>query len=161
MRGLLYAEIDVEWPEPAVYQEVARAWLDGGFTALAGGHRRALETGPKLPPEAMRSTIPCGPPHAAWGFVSTARHDGRQLRRSARVICPRSMSWFLKQLADPPRTATIDLSVLDERGYPGTSVLRLKSTGRRPRTGPRPSIGRCCRARFPRGIWWTLRGRRS
>ncbi|KPI34158.1 hypothetical protein OV450_6069 [Actinobacteria bacterium OV450] len=126
MRGLLYAEINVEWPEPAVYQEMARAWLDGGFTALAGGHRLALETGPKLPPEAMRSSIPCGPPHAAWGFVSIARHDGRQERRSARVISPRSMSWFLKQLADPPRTATIDLSMLDERGYPGTTVLQIK-----------------------------------
>ncbi|MGW4164444.1 hypothetical protein [Streptomyces sp. NPDC004788] len=121
----LYAEINVEWPEPAAYEEMARAWLDGGFSALAGGHRLALETGPKLPPQAMRRNIPCGPPHAAWGFVSVARHDGRQLRRSARVISARSLSWFLAQLAEPPRTATIGLSVLDERGYPGRSPLRI------------------------------------
>ncbi|MEU1501290.1 hypothetical protein [Streptomyces sp. NPDC005732] len=121
----LFAEINVEWPDPTTYEEMARAWLDGGFATLAGRHRQALEEGPKLPTEAMRRSMPCGPPHAAWGFVSIARHDGRQLRRSSRVISARSMSWFLRQLADPPRTATIGLSVLDERGYPGRSPLRI------------------------------------
>ncbi|WKX14224.1 hypothetical protein [Streptomyces sp. NL15-2K] len=121
----LFAEINVEWPEPPAYEEMARAWLDGGFATLAGSHRQALQEGPKLPPEAMRRSMPCGPPHAAWGFVSITRHDGRQLRNSSRVVSARSMSWFLRQLADPPRTATIGLSVLDERGYPGKSPLRI------------------------------------
>ncbi|MFE9421550.1 hypothetical protein ACFYNO_01155 [Kitasatospora sp. NPDC006697] len=122
----LYAEINLEWPRsPTAYEQLARAWLDGGFSALAPEHRLALETGPKLPPEAIRRAVPCGPPHAAWGFVSIVRHDGRQDRRSGRVISARSMAWFLKQLADPPRTAAIGLSVLDEHGYPGASPLRI------------------------------------
>ncbi|MER5636207.1 hypothetical protein ABT095_04550 [Kitasatospora sp. NPDC002227] len=124
-RRTLYAEINVERPEPAAFEQLARSWLDGGFTALAGAHRQALAAGPALPPEAMRRSMPCGPPHAAWGFVSVARHDGRRLRSSGRVISDRSTAWFLRQLADPPRTATIGLSVLDEHGYPGPSPLRI------------------------------------
>lgn len=121
----LFAEINVEWPEPAAYEHMARAWLDGGFATLAAGHRQALEEGPQLPPEAMRRSMPCGPPHTAWGFVSIARHDGRQSRESARVISARSLAWFFRQLADPPRTAQIGLSVLDEHGYPGTRPIRI------------------------------------
>ncbi|MFI9106685.1 hypothetical protein ACIGXA_39945 [Streptomyces fildesensis] len=141
MRDTMFVEINVEWPEPAAYEALARAWLDGGFTTLAGRHRQALEEGPKLPPEAMRRNMPCGPPHAAWGFVAIDRPDGR--RHSGRVISARSMSWFLRQLADPPRTATIGLSVLDERGYPGEKPLRI-------------AVNRPEASRWPEAIDWAV-----
>ncbi|MGW9031382.1 hypothetical protein ACWGQ5_46670 [Streptomyces sp. NPDC055722] len=121
----LRAELNVEWPESEAYRDLAVAWLDGGFSALAGDHRKALEEGPKLPAAALRRHIPCGPAGAAWGFVQITRQTDRGSKRSARVISPRAMTWFLNEFADPPIYAEIGLSVLDKHGYPGASPLRI------------------------------------
>jgi hypothetical protein len=108
---------DVETPVAAAYAALTRRWFDAGFSVIAGDQRAALETGPKLPPEAIRRPMPCGPPGATWGFVSVTRYTphrvtkaGRQIyqvKDSGRVWTARSWKWFLDQLADPPHDATL------------------------------------------------------
>lgn len=132
---MLRCMIDVEMPDAVIYAGLARHWFDAGFTVLAADQRAALETGPKLPPEAIRRPMPCGPPGATWGFVSTTRYTpqrvtkaGRQIfshKSSARVWTARSWRWFLGQLADPPHDATLGTAHLDETGYPEDPRIRM------------------------------------
>jgi len=126
--------IDVEMPGADRYARIARRWFDAGFSVLAPGQRAALETGPKLPPEAIRRPMPCGPPGATWGFVSATRYfpktirAGRQTythKNSGRVWSARSWKWFLEQLADPPHDATLGTAHLDNAGYPDGPRIRM------------------------------------
>jgi hypothetical protein len=102
--------------------------------------RAALETGPELPPEAIRRNMACGPPGATWGFVSATRYfpkrvtrAGRQVfgnKESSRVWSARSWAWFLEQLADPPHDATLGTAHLqgetsDTPGYPEDPRIRM------------------------------------
>lgn len=132
--------IDLELPGPADYAALARHWFDAGFSAIAPEQRTALETGPKLPPEAIRRPVPSGPPGVTWGFVSVTRYypkkltaDGRQVftvRESPRVWSARNWSWFLGQLADPPHDATLGTARLADAssgrpGYPENPRTRM------------------------------------
>lgn len=127
--------IDVEMPDAGTYAGLARRWVDAGFTVLAADQRAALETGPKLPPEAIRRPMPCGPPGATWGFVSVSWDfpTGRVVsglptfkrKDSSRVWTARSWKWFLGQLADPPNDATLGTAHLDETGYPDEPRIRI------------------------------------
>jgi hypothetical protein len=118
--------IDVEMPDAGTYAGLARRWFDAGFTVLAPGQRASLETGPKLPPEAIRRPMQCGPPGATWGFVSVSRDfpTGRivsglptfKRKASHRVWTARSWKWFLEQLADPPDDATLGTAHLEDVG---------------------------------------------
>jgi hypothetical protein len=94
----LWCEVDVEMPSVERFGEIARWWFDEGFTRLAKEYRRSLETGPKLPPEAIRRAIPCGPPNATWGFVSIRRRiPGKASEYSSgRVWSPRSWKSILR-----------------------------------------------------------------
>lgn len=127
--------IDVEMPDADTYAGLARRWFDAGFSVLAPGQRAALETGPKLPPEAIRRPMPSGPPGATWGFVSASRDSptGRVVsgvptfkrKTSSRVWTARSWKWFLEQLADPPNDATLGTAHLDQAGYPEEPRIRM------------------------------------
>jgi hypothetical protein len=132
--------IDVEMPGATEYADITRRWFDAGFSVLAPDQRAALETGPKLPPEAIRRSMPCGPPGATWGFVSITRYfphrvtkGGRQIFRhtdSGRVWSARSWKWFLDQLADPPHDATLGTAHLGDEtsrspGYPEDPRIRM------------------------------------
>jgi hypothetical protein len=127
-------------PGTEQYAELVRQWFESGFSVIAPEQLAALESGPKLPPEAIRRSMPCGPPGATWGFVSVTRYypkritkAGRQTfehKGSARVWTARSWSWFLGQLADPPHDATLGTAHLqdengDEPGYPESPRVRM------------------------------------
>ena len=141
--------IDVEMPEAERYAAIARRWFDAGFSALASEQRAALETGPKLPPEAIRRSMPCGPPGATWGFESVTRYFPKQvtkagqqtytIKESSRVWSPASWKWFLGQLADPPHDATLGTAHLEDEGsrspgYPEDPRIRM--TAWRPKELP-------------------------
>lgn len=104
-----------------------RHWFDEGYRRLAGWHRERVESGPKLPPEAIRRSIPCGPPGAAWAFVGVDRRTAAgRLKSSARVYRESTMRWFLDELADPPVTAQLGTAILDDRGYPDEHPIRFE-----------------------------------
>jgi hypothetical protein len=132
--------IDLEMPGAAEYAQLARRWFDAGFSVIAAGQRLALETGPKLPPEAIRRAMPSGPPGATWGFVSVTRYfpkkvakSGQQVftvKESARVWSARNWAWLLEQLADPPHDATLGTARLADAsashpGYPENPRIRM------------------------------------
>ncbi|MBV9449899.1 MAG: hypothetical protein JO345_28805 [Streptosporangiaceae bacterium] len=127
--------IDVEMPGAVDYARIARQWFDAGFSVVGVEQRAALESGPKLPPEAIRRPMPSGPPGATWGFVSVTRYAlkkvtkaGQQVfspKESARVWSPRSWAWFLEQLTDPPHDATLGTAHLSGTGYPEDPRIRM------------------------------------
>jgi hypothetical protein len=141
--------IDVEMPSAERYAAIARRWFDAGFSVLAPEQRAALETGPKLPPEAIRRPIPGGPPGATWGFVSATRYFPKNVtkagiqtythKESSRVWSPASWKWFLGQLADPPNDATLGTAHLQDEGSPSPGYQedpRIRLTAWRPKELP-------------------------
>lgn len=104
---------------------ILSAWFDGALGAVAAPEAaRLAEQGP-LPAESVRRNgVPCGPAGGLWGFFTVQRADGAGLSTSRRVYSVRNRSWFLAQLADPPRNAEFGMCVLDSEGLPGRTLHR-------------------------------------
>jgi len=119
----VYCALDLEFPDPSRYTELAGDWLVRGSREFAGEYLAAIESGEPLDPGSVRRGGPSGPPGSVWGFVAVARAIGGE-RRSGRVYSAKNRAWLEQQLADPAIEATLGLSVLDKDGYPGDSPLR-------------------------------------
>jgi hypothetical protein len=119
----VWCALDLEFPGPEAYPELATDWLVRGSRELAGEYLTAIESGEPLDPATVRRGGPAGPPGSAWGFVAVARGVGGS-RRSSRVYSVKNLAWLEKQLLDPAVEATLGVSVLDKGGYPDESPLR-------------------------------------
>lgn len=121
----LQCEVDVELAALDDPAACLVSWFNDTLDGLASAERHGIENGPKLPADAIRRPVPCGPPHAIWGFVSVT-HDGGKAK--SRIYTARNMAWFLNELqrTPAPTAATLQLSHLDAFGYPDDRILRIE-----------------------------------
>lgn len=123
MDHMLVCEIDVELAR--LDDAAARLvwWFQESVGQLAAAARQEIESGPKLPPEAIRRPMPCGPPGVMWGFVSVG-HDGKPAK--PRVYTAKNMQWLLGELAKVPTSAKLQFSPLDTTGYPDDPTISVE-----------------------------------
>lgn len=123
MDHALTGEVDLELAHLDDVAGTLATWFDDTLALLAPAERNAIENGPKLPAEAVRKPMPCGPPRAVWGFVSVG-HFGNQSK--GRVYTAKNLEWMLKQLHETPERATLALTRLDSEGYPDAPIIRIE-----------------------------------
>ena len=118
-------EVDIDYPGDDRFAELVVDWLDRTSRALAGTVRDEIEQGPRLSAAATRSAIACGPPGAAWGFLSTARKPGAAMKRHTKIAYAANLPKLAGLLDATTQDTRIALYHLDECGMPGTGRWHL------------------------------------
>jgi hypothetical protein len=127
----MHAELNREVSDAAGYHAIATQWLDGALSRLAGDLRARIEAGPPLSDSGIgQGGQATGPPGSAWAAMWLWRRG----RRAAWVYSASSWASFVQELADPPDRAEVMATVLDGRGMPSRSAVRL--TAQRPDDAP-------------------------
>ncbi|MFC8722225.1 hypothetical protein [Kitasatospora sp. NPDC057198] len=127
MQHAIRCEMDSEHRSAEALTDLAWRWLVEGAERLEGPALQALLESTGLPEDSLRKSVPCGPPGALWGFVSTStvdRDTGRITSRS-RVLTRKNLPQLRKWLAGDVQLAELALCVLDGKGMPDRELLRM------------------------------------